>query len=465
MKIAIVGTGVSGLVAAHHLHRQHEITVYEAARRVGGHSHTVSVEEPAGRGGRGAAAGGRGAAEPTEIAIDTGFIVFNDRNYPNFEALLAELGVAAQPSHMSFSVSDGRGGFEFSGTPWGLFARPAHLLSPAFLRMLREWRRFNRLAPRLIGMNGTAPSLGHWLEREGFSRQFIDRLIVPQASAVWSADPEQMWTFPASFMAEFFDNHGMYSLRDRPHWRTVAGGSRTYVEAITSPWRDRVRTAAAVRRIERLPGEVRIEAEGCETESFDRVVIAAHSDQALTMLGDPSEAEWEVLGAIPYQPNEAVLHTDASLMPRRRAAWSSWNFHLAERAPSRTTVTYWMNHLQRLRARRQYFLTLNRGEEIDPSKVLRSFAYDHPVYTAAGVAAQRRRAEVSGVNRTHYCGAYWGWGFHEDGVVSGLRVCEELGAATAVRGGGRVAAATAGPGPSTAAAPLAADTDEEALAA
>jgi uncharacterized protein len=441
MKIAIVGTGVSGLVAAHHLHRQHEITVYEAAARIGGHTHTVTVPEPGG----------------PDQAIDTGFIVFNDRNYPNFEALLGELGVAAKPSHMSFSVSDGRGGFEFSGTPWGLFARPAHLLSPTFIRMLRDWRRFNRLAPGLIGMNGTAPSLGAWLEREGFSRHFIDRLIVPQASAVWSADPEQMWTFPASFMAEFFGNHGMYSLRDRPHWRTVMGGSNSYVEAITAPWLDRVRAAAPVRRIERLPDEVRIEADGCETESFDRVVIAAHSDQALRMLGDPSEAEREVLGAIPYQPNEAVLHTDATLMPRRRPAWSSWNFHLAEQPPARTTVTYWMNHLQRLQgARRQYFLTLNREEEIDPAKVLRRFTYDHPIYTAAGIAAQARRAEVSGVNRTHYCGAYWGWGFHEDGVVSGLRACEELGAVDTIRGAKRPAAA----------ARLDSDEDaEEALAA
>jgi predicted NAD/FAD-binding protein len=410
MKIAIVGTGVSGLVAAHHLHRHHVITVYEAATRLGGHSHTVSVPEPGG----------------AELAIDTGFIVFNDRNYPNFEALLGELGVPSQPSHMGFSVSDGRGGFEYSGTPWGLFARPAHLVSPTFLRMLGEWRRFNRLAPGLIGMNGTAPSLGHWLEREGFSRHFIDRLIVPQASAVWSADPGQMWSFPASFMAEFFDNHGMYSLRDRPKWRTVAGGSRSYVEAIASPWEDRVRLGAPVRRIERLPDEVRIEADGCETDSFERVVIATHSDQALRLLAEPSEAEREVLGAIPYQPNEAVLHTDASLMPRRRPAWSSWNFHLSEQPPTRTTVTYWMNHLQRLRTRRNYFLTLNRTAEIDPAKVIRRFTYDHPVYTATGVAAQARRAEVSGVDRTHFCGAYWGWGFHEDGVVSGLRVCEEV---------------------------------------
>ena len=407
MRIAIVGTGISGLVAAHRLHREHEIVVYEAAGRLGGHSNTVVVEDP----------------DCGPLAIDTGFIVFNDRNYPRFEALLAELGVASQPSHMSFSVSDGRGRFEFSGTPRGLFARPAHFLSPTFLRMLRDWRRFNREARELIGMNGTAPSLGHWLERKGFSRHFVERLIVPQASAVWSADPEQMWSFPASFMAEFFDNHGMYSLRNRPRWQTVAGGARRYVEAISAPWRDRVQLAAPVRRIERLPDGVRIEADGCESEGFDEVVLATHSDQALALLADPSAAEREILGAIPYQPNEAVLHTDASLLPRRRAAWSSWNFHLSERPAGRSTVTYWMNNLQRLPSRRQYLLTLNRDEAIDPAKVLRRFHYDHPVYTAAGVAAQARHMEISGVRHTHYCGAYWGWGFHEDGVLSALRAC------------------------------------------
>src|SRR6478752_7886971 len=288
MRIAIVGAGISGLVAAHRLHREHEIVVYEAGERLGGHSNTVRVE-----------------AEDGTHAIDTGFIVFNDRNYPNFEALLAELGVASQPSHMGFSVSDGRGRFEYSGTPRGLFARPSHLLRPSFLGMLRDWRRFNREARELIGMNGTAPSLGHWLEEKGFSPHFIERLIVPQASAVWSADPDQMWSFPASFMAEFFENHGMYSLRDRPKWRTVSGGSRSYVEAITAPWRDRVRTRTPVRRIERRPDGVRIEADGCESEEFDQVVVATHSDQALALLGDPSAAEREVLGAIPYQRNEA----------------------------------------------------------------------------------------------------------------------------------------------------------------
>jgi uncharacterized protein len=414
MKIAIVGTGISGLVAAHLLHREHELTIYEAGSRLGGHTNTVRVDD-----------------EGRAHWVDTGFIVFNDRNYPSFERLLAELGVPTQPSHMSFSVSDGRGEFEYAGTPQGLFARPANLLSPSFLGMLRDWRRFNREARALIGTNGTAPSLGHWLEQKGFSQHFIERLIVPQASAVWSADPKQMWSFPASFMAEFFDNHGMFSLRDRPRWRTVAGGSVRYVEAISAPWRDRVRLRAPVRRIERLADRVRIEADGCESESFDEVVIATHSDQALTMLADPSEAEREVLGAIPYQRNEAVLHTDASLLPRRRAAWSSWNFHLSEEPAQRTTVTYWMNNLQNLRSRRQLLLTLNRGEQIDPELVLRRFSYDHPVYTAEGVRAQGRHEEISGVHHTHYCGAYWGWGFHEDGVLSAIHACERIPAAAA----------------------------------
>jgi len=227
-------------------------------------------------------------------------------------------------------------------------------------------------------------------------------------------------------MAEFFENHGMYSLRNRPAWRTVTGGSASYVEAISAPWRDRVRLSAPVRRIERHLDRVTISADGCGSEDFDQVVVATHSDQALRLLADPSAAEREVLGAIPYQPNEAVLHTDAAMMPRRRAAWASWNFHLND-GPSRgSTVTYWMNNLQRLETGRDYFVTLNRGEEIDSEKVIRRIAYDHPIYTAAGVAAQARHAEVSGVRRTHYCGAYWGWGFHEDGVLSAIRASAEI---------------------------------------
>jgi predicted NAD/FAD-binding protein len=415
MKIAIVGTGIAGLTAAHLLHRAHEITVFEAEARIGGHTHTVEVNEPGG-----------------PVAVDTGFIVFNDRNYPNFERLLRELDVPWQPSQMSFSVADGLGRFEYAGTPSGLFARPAHLVNPAFLGMLREFFRFNREAKALIGMDGAAPSLGDWLDQQGFSRSFVERLIVPQASAVWSADPEQMWSFPASFMAEFFANHGMYSLRGRPRWRTVQGGSARYVEAITAPFAHRIRPGAAVRRIERLADGVAVEADGCESELFDEVVIATHSDQALAMLADPSDAEHEILGAIPYQRNEAVLHTDPSLMPRRRRAWASWNFHLTPEPSGRTTVTYWMNNLQRLQSERDYFVTLNRTGAIDPERVIRRVTYSHPVYTRDGVHAQERHAEINGVNRTRYCGAYWGWGFHEDGAVSAIRACAGVARGAAV---------------------------------
>ena len=410
MKIAVVGAGVSGLVAAHRLHPLHDITVFEAAGEVGGHANTVRVD----------------LADETHW-VDTGFIVLNDRNYPNFQPLLDELGVETQPSHMSFSVSDGRGEFEYAGTPRGLVAQPAHLTSPRFMRMIRDLVRFNREARSLLaGPPETGPSLRELLDRGGYSEWFVERLIVPQASAVWSADPEQLWSFPAAFLARFFHNHGMLGFRDRPRWRTVTGGSRRYVEAIARPFAHRIRTAAPVRAVTRHPDGVEIVADGCESERFDEVVIAAHSDQALAMLTDPSALERELLGAVPYQPNEAVLHTDDRMLPRRRGARASWNFHLAEQPPGRTQLTYWMNNLQSLRSRTNLLVTLNRSDAIDPAKVIRTERYAHPVYTRAGVAAQHRHAEISGVNRTRYCGAYWGWGFHEDGVVSALRALEGI---------------------------------------
>jgi len=422
MRIAIVGGGISGLVAAHRLHPEHELTLYEAADRLGGHTNTVRVDLP---------------DETHEI--DTGFIVLNDRNYPTFEALLAELGVPTQPSHMSFSVSDQAGDFEYAGTPRGLFAKPRHLVDRRFLRMIADLRRFNREARALLeSPPAQTPSLQELLRAGGYSEWFVERLIVPQASAVWSADPAQMWSFPAGFLARFFHNHGMLGLRDRPQWRTVVGGSRRYVEAIARPFSDRVRLAAPVRRITRDAGGVEICAQDCETERFDEVVIAAHSDQALAMLGDPSALETELLGAIPYQRNEAVLHTDERLLPRRRAAWASWNFHLETGAgpetdsagvPSHTQLTYWMNNLQSLTSSTDFCVTLNRSEQIDPAKVIRTIDYAHPVYTPDGVAAQDRHHEISGVNRTHYCGAYWRWGFHEDGVQSALTALERAGRA------------------------------------
>jgi uncharacterized protein len=413
VKIAIVGAGISGLTAAHLLHRDHEIVVFEAGGYAGGHTNTVRVDTP-----------------NETHHVDTGFIVFNDRNYPNFEKLLGRLGVPWQLSSMSFAVSDESGDFEYASTSAnGLFAKRAHLAQPWFHRMLADVVRFQRAGRALLQGGDGGPSLGHWVEEHRFSRPFIDRLIVPQASAVWSADPRQMWTFPARFLIEFFANHGMLGLRDRPQWRTVKGGSASYVEALTRPWRHRLRLATTVQAIHRRDDHVLVKPRGGEEERFDEVVLATHSDQALRMLADPSDREHELLGAVPYQPNEAVLHTDARLLPRRRRAWASWNYHLLDEPPGRTTVTYHMNRLQALAAEREFCVTLNRTEAIDPDSVIRRISYSHPVYTAAGAAAQKRHHEISGRHtRTHYCGAYWGWGFHEDGVVSGLRVAERFGA-------------------------------------
>jgi predicted NAD/FAD-binding protein len=387
--------------------------VFEAADYAGGHTNTVRVD----------------TANQTH-QVDTGFIVFNDRNYPNFERLLERLGVAWQPSTMTFSVSDGRGDFEYNGSsPNGLFAKRALLVTPWFHRMIGELVRFNRAARELLADDpGSGPSLGRWLEEQRFSRPFVERLIVPQASAVWSADPSQMLTFPARFLAEFFDNHGMLSFRDRPRWRTIRGGSARYVEALTRQSAARIRLGTPVAEITRADDHVLVTPRGGEHQRFDQVVLATHSDQALAMLSDATDREHAVLGAIPYQANQAVLHTDVRMLPRRRRAWASWNYHLTEPAGARTTVTYHMNRLQSLRAEQELCVTLNRTSEIDPRHVIRKISYAHPVYTAGGVQAQRRFEEISARDRTHFCGAYWGWGFHEDGVVSALRVAEHFGA-------------------------------------
>jgi predicted NAD/FAD-binding protein len=386
--------------------------VFEAAAYAGGHTNTIRVD-----------------TDDATHHVDTGFIVFNDRNYPYFTRLLSQLGVASQPSTMSFGVSDGLD-FEYNGaSPNGLFANREHLVKPWFHRMIADLVRFNREAKALLRAGGEGPTLGHWLDQGRYSRMFIDRLIVPQASAVWSADPRSMWSFPARFLLEFFDNHGVLGFRDRPQWKTVRGGSKTYVEALIRPFRERVRLSTPVSAVARHADHVTVTPRGGEPERFDEVVLAVHSDQALGLLADATDREHEILRAIPYQPNTAVLHTDARMLPRRRRAWASWNYHLLAEPVGATTVTYHMNRLQSLSADREFCVTLNRTEAIDPGKILRTITYAHPVYTSAGARAQGRVAEISGAHaRTHFCGAYWGWGFHEDGVVSALRVASRFGA-------------------------------------
>ena len=413
MRIAVVGAGVSGLVAAHLLSRGHEVDVFEANGYAGGHTNTVRVD----------------TAEETHW-VDTGFIVFNDRNYPTFQRLLERLGVAGQRSNMSFSVFDERGDFEYASTsPNGLFANRRHLAAPAFHRMIADLVRFQREARELLQRHapGDGPSLGDWLEQRRYSRPFIDKLIVPQAAAVWSADPKQMWTFPARFLAEFFHNHGMLGLRDRPRWHTVAGGSHRYVQAILAQWEARLHLDTPVTEVRRHPDHVLVTPRGAEPQRYDEVVLATHSDQALRLLADADDREHELLRAIPYQPNEAVLHTDTRMLPRRRRAWASWNYHLLDEPAPTSTVTYHMNRLQSLRSDHQFCVTLNMTRAIDPEKVIHTIPYAHPVFTAAGQAAQMRVAEISGRNRTHFAGAYWGWGFHEDGARSGVRVAERFG--------------------------------------
>jgi predicted NAD/FAD-binding protein len=411
MKIAIVGAGVSGLVAAHLLAREHEVVIYEAGSYAGGHTNTIRVDTP-----------------HETHHVDTGFIVMNDRNYPNFTRLLAQLGVATQDTNMSFSVKGEDEDFEYAGTPRGLFCQPSNLLSVHFQRMIADLLRFNRELRRLLGREETGESLQDFLVRRRFSEVFVRRLIVPQVSAVWSADPRQISSFPVRFLAEFFSNHGMLGFRDRPRWSTIAGGSARYVEALTRPLHERIRLDSPVHSITRTEDHVEIVAAGGQAERYDQVVIAAHSDQALAMLHDASEREHEVLGAIPYQRNEAVLHTDSTLLPRRRFARAAWNFHLLGEPKPLSTVTYYMNHLQRLRADRDFCVTLNRSEAIDPAKIIRTIDYSHPVFTPAGIAAQSQHGALGGfATRTHFCGAYWGWGFHEDGVLSALRACEPFG--------------------------------------
>ena len=403
MKIAVIGSGISGLTAARQLSAAHDLTIFEANNYPGGHTHTVDVEV-------------RGRS----YAVDTGFIVFNDWTYPNFINLLEQLGVASRPTTMSFSVHSERTGLEYNGENLNtLFAQRRNLFRPSFYRMIRDILRFNREAPALLDSERNI-SLNGYLRERAYSREFIEHYVLPMAAAIWSAEPELMGEMPVRFFVQFFKNHGLLSVSDRPQWRTIQGGSRNYVEPLIAPFRDRIRLNCPVDWVRRHPNQVQVKPRQGDAEVFDQVVLATHSDQALRLLADPTPLEREILGAIPYQENEAVLHTDTRLLPRRKRAWAAWNYTLPTQAQARVAVTYNMNLLQGLDAPETFCVTLNRSAAIDPAKILYRTVYHHPVFTEAGVLAQARRNEISGVNRTWYCGAYWSYGFHEDGVNSGL---------------------------------------------
>jgi uncharacterized protein len=411
MRIAIIGSGISGMLAAYLLCPDHEVTVFEANGYIGGHTHTVPV-----------------VVDGQTYAIDTGFVVFNDWTYPNFIKLLDRLGVATQPSSMSFSVRCERTGLEYNGATINtLFAQRRNLFRLSFHRMWRDILRFNRTAKALLQTADAQTTLEEYLVSNDYSQEFIEQYLIPMGASVWSTEPQLMRQFPLRSFVQFFHNHGMLTVNLRPQWRTVSGGAQNYVPALTRPYRDRVRLNCPVHSISRQKDHVIITPRHSEPECFDAVIIATHSDQALTMLEDASPQEREILGAIPYQKNEIILHTDESILPHRRLAWASWNYHIPKEEQGRVTVTYNMNMLQNIEASQTFCVTLNRSDAIDPAKILRRLTYHHPRYTCASVSAQQRYADINGAQRTYFCGAYWGYGFHEDGVNSALAVCQALG--------------------------------------
>ncbi|MGY6500569.1 MAG: NAD(P)/FAD-dependent oxidoreductase [Acidimicrobiales bacterium] len=416
MKLAIVGSGVAGLASARALADHHDLTLFEADDRTGGHANTVRID-----------------LEDETHHVDTGFIVYNERNYPLFTSLLAELGVATQPSEMSFSVRNERTGHEWSGSSLtGTFARRSDLARPSHWKMLADIVRFNRAARALLAdadhdPSHPGPTLGDFLAEHRFRGVVVEDYIIPLGASIWSADPAVFDRYPAASLFRFLDNHGLISLGGRPAWRTVTGGSRSYVDRLLAPLGDRVRTGSPVTSITRRDdGGVDVQVAGQEPEVFDHVIIASHSDQALAMLTDPTSTEREVLGAIRYQPNVATLHTGTALLPRSPRAWSSWNYHVTEQERRLPSLTYWMNRLQDLDSRHQICVTLNRHDEIAPDTVHGRFEYSHPVYDPGTLAAQARRNEIQGHRNTWFVGAYWGYGFHEDGLASTVDVVESL---------------------------------------
>ena len=422
MKIAVIGSGISGMTSAYVLSRQHEVVVYEAADRLGGHTATIDVTH-----------------KGVDYQIDTGFIVFNDWTYPNFKKLLAQLKVDYQPTTMGFSVACDKTGLEYSGGNLNtLFAQRRNLLNFNHWRMIMDILRFNKESIRDLEQGGEylQMTLGEYLRAKKYSSAFMDLYLIPMGSAIWSASTSVMQKFPFQFFVKFFRNHGLLSVKNRPQWHVIKDGSRSYIEPLTAPFKDSIRLSSPVKIVERNADNVIVTTEAGASESFDQVVIASHSDQALGMLSEASEAEQNVLSAISYQQNEVVLHTDTRLLPKNQITWSSWNYRILngsnvgennvdENAPP--VLTYNMNILQSIESEDTFCVTLNKTDAIDPEKIIGTYHYAHPVFSVAGIEAQQQWESINGVNRTWFCGAYWANGFHEDGVTSALKVAEKLG--------------------------------------
>ncbi|HEY9255277.1 MAG TPA: FAD-dependent oxidoreductase [Stenotrophomonas sp.] len=408
MRIAIIGSGIAGLASAWWLRHEHEVTLFEANDYLGGHTHTHEVE-----------------VEGRRLAVDTGFIVFNPLHYPLLTAWFEELGVASQPTTMGFSLHSERSGVVYNAhSLGGLFCQRRNLVSPRFWGMLADLRRFYRDAPLLL-REEEGPTLGDYLRIHHYGEAFVEEHLLPMASALWSSPTATVMDFPARYLVQFMANHQMLQMTGRAPWRVVKGGSARYVEALRRRWQVRERLECPVHAVERLPWGARVHS-AAGVEGFDEVILACHSDQALALLIDSDRLEQEVLGAIRYQSNDVVLHTDASLLPRERKAWAAWNAHVPRDRAAPCTVSYCMNLLQGLPGNTPLVVTLNRSDAVDPDKVLRRLRYAHPIHDHAAVRAQRRWGELQGRRHTWFAGAYWGWGFHEDGIRSARRVVDAL---------------------------------------
>jgi uncharacterized protein len=410
MRIAVIGSGIAGLAASWLLSREHDVTIYEANDYLGGHTHTHDVQ-----------------IGERSFAVDTGFIVFNPPHYPLLSKLFGELGVESQSTSMSFAVSNERAGLEYNATNLnGLFCQRRNLISPRFLRMVRDIVRFYRESPALLTDGNPDITLADYLAANRYSDAFRDDHLIPMASALWSSPSAAIMEFPAKYLVQFMANHQMLQTAGRPQWRTVKGGSNQYVKALRARWRVRERMNCAVRRVVRENDQVRVDSDS-DTQHFDHAVLACHSDQALAMIENPSEKHHDILGAMTFQENDTVLHTDASVLPRRKKAWAAWNALVPMNESSQCTVSYCMNILQSLDAEHPIVVSLNCTDRIAPEKILRRMRYHHPIYTTKSVAAQARKDEIQGVDRLWFAGAYWGWGFHEDGIRSAVDVADRLG--------------------------------------
>ena len=412
MKIAIIGSGISGLTTAYLLHKDHDITVFEANDYIGGHTHTHEISQ-----------------NNKMWRVDSGFIVYNEKTYPNFIKLLKELKVKVQKTTMGFSVKAPSQNLEYSGGSLNtVFAQRLNLFKPAFLIMLKDILRFNRLAAKELSKVDETTTILSFLEKHKFSKPFVENYIIPMGAAIWSTAANKTTEMPAAFYIRFFKNHGLLQIFNRPQWYVIKGGSKSYVQKIIEGFQEKILLSKPVIKVERNPSEVKIY---CEKEAdplfFDKVVFATHSDQALALLKDPSNDEKSVLEAMPYQKNTAIVHTDVTLMPKIKKTWSSWNYLLSGDPNRPVTLTYNMNILQSLDAKPDFLVTLNSLNEINPSKIIKKIDYSHPLFTVNGVHAQKKKNQISGQNNTYYCGAYWGNGFHEDGVNSALDVCKAFG--------------------------------------